>query len=249
MTPLMLVALAGCGEGPLDPADEMVLWGESEHFVYFMSSGDSVDTAYQELHYAWATAKLELAYPARIEFRKYRDRAHLERVTGEVTNGFAEPERGRFHTIWPQDNHEYIHVIFVSLVGSAPSFFNEGVAVAHHGASLSGSFDGPPLWNGVSAHSLARGVLLSGALPDVTELVITNRFWELDQQMTYPVAGSFVRHLIDEAGVGAFKAFCSRSRWNDSLSEIRHDFQDVYGESLEAWWDRWQGFLHTLPVN
>jgi len=235
--------LAGCGDDSLRPEDQLVRQGESKHFVYYAAAGESVDTAYQERHYAWAMEKLDLTYTQKIAYYKYRDRDHLRRATGEETNGFAEPSRNRFHTIWPMDNHEYVHVVFVSLVGSPPSLFSEGVAVAHHGASISGDFDGPPLWNGTSAHYLARGFLNSGQLPDLKDLAVTNRFWDHDQNLTYAVGGSFVRFLIDDAGIASFKDFSARVNRDDSFSGIDADFTAVYGESLSVWWDRWKAFL------
>lgn len=243
---LSLVILASCGEDPVAPTDQLAFQVQSDHFSFYHAPGDSVDTGYQERHFTWALAKLELEYSGRLAFYKYRDRDHLRRVTGKSTNGFAEPEKDRFHTIWPQDNHEYLHVVFAKLVGSPPAFFNEGVAVAHHGASITGAFEGPPLWNGTSAHILARGHLLSGTLPEMEDLIVTNRFWGQDQQITYPVAGSFIRFLIDDVGVGLLKEFCAGAGRDDSLGGIERAFQDVYGEPLQRWWDRWEDFLRNL---
>jgi hypothetical protein len=245
LSSLGLVILASCGGDPVTPTDQLALQAQSDHFSYHYASGDWVDTGYQERHFTWALAKLELEYGGKVEFHKYRDQGHLKRVTGRSTNGFAEPNKGRFHTIWPQDNHEYLHIVFVTLVGSPPAFFSEGVAVAHHGASISGDFEGPPLWNGASAHSLARGFLLSGSLPDRNDLLVTNRFWDLDQQVTYPIAGSFVRFLIDGGGIEPFKDFCSAAGRDDSLARIERGFEDVYGEPFQKWWDRWQDFIRN----
>lgn len=239
----VLVPIAGCGDQPLAPEDELVLYDESQHFIYYVAPGDGVDPDFQERHYPWATARLELSYPARIEYRKYRDREHMKRVTGRETNGFAEPARGRFHTIGPIDNHEYIHVVFVALVGDSPGLFNEGVAVAHHGASVDGEFDGDPNWSGTSVHELARGFRNAGTLPELAELAVDREWQEHDPEMTYPVAGSFVRFLIDETGIDAFKDYVARAGRNDDFETISADFLAVYGESLDVWWERWLAFL------
>lgn len=238
------LAMSGCGRDPLAPEDILSEKIESAHFIYLMAPGDAVDTVQQERHYTWAIQKLGLTPTAKIEFRKYRDQKHMDRVTGhDMGSGFAEPGTYRFHTIWPWDNHEYIHAVFTTLVGLPPSFFNEGVAVAHHGASISGTFDGDPLWNGSSAHDQARAMYVAGILPGLDALIVTTSFWKLDQQKTYAIAGSFVRFLIDEAGMDSFRAFAARSGEGDSASRIRSDFDAVYGESLEAWWTRWLNFL------
>ncbi|MDX1578106.1 MAG: hypothetical protein R3266_06460 [Gemmatimonadota bacterium] len=247
MVGLALLALpaiiVACGDNPLAPQDELARVAESVNFVYYAAPGDGVDPDFQERHYTWAMERLGLSYPAPIEYRKYRDREHLERVTGHQTNGFAEPGRGRFHTIGPIDNHEYIHVVFVTLVGDSPALFNEGVAVAHHGASIHGEFDGDPTWSGTPVHDIARNHGAAGTLPGLTELAVSHRFREYDPEITYPVAGSFVRFLIDESGIDAFKDYVGRTGPNDDYGAIAADFQAVYGETLEGSWERWLSFL------
>lgn len=237
--------LTACGDEPTAPADQLSPAGTSAHFAYYAAENDyeAIDTVYQERHYAWAMAKLELSHAGKIEYRKYRDGSHMERVTGRVTNGFAEPEMGRFHTIWPLDNHEYIHVVFVDQVGEPPALFNEGVAVAHHGASISGDFEGPPLWNGTSAHQQVRQMLSAGTLPELGALAETNDFRALDDVVTYGIAGSFVRFLIDEGGVDRFKAFAASTHRDDGRAAIDSAFEGEYGATLESWWARWMAFL------
>lgn len=238
-----LPIIAGCGDTPLAPEDELAQVAESANFVYYAVPGDEVDPDFQERHYAWAMDRLGLSYSNPIEYRKYRNREHLERVTGRQTNGFAEPSRGRFHTIGPIDNHEYIHVVFVTLVGDSPALFNEGVAVAHHGASVRGEFEGDPNWGGTSVHDIAENYRVAGTLPELTELAVSHRFREYDPEITYPVAGSFVRYLIDESGIDAFRDYVGRTGPNDDYGAIAADFQAVYGEALESSWERWLTFL------
>ena len=60
----------------------------------------------------------------RITYYKYRDRSHMSSVTGQVTNGWADPPAFAIHTIWPWDNHEVVHVM-TALIGRQPDFFNE----------------------------------------------------------------------------------------------------------------------------
>lgn len=237
------VVSAGCDQVDITPDDRLELYAESPHFAYYVSRGDSVDADYQERHYAWATGALGLTYLVKIDYRKYRDRAHLELVTGRRTNGFAEPDQNVFHTIWPIDNHEWIHVVFINEVGEPPALFSEGVCVAHHGASLTGSFDGPPLWNGASVHVISRTLLAGGNLPGINELAVTNDFRSLDDQTTYPVAGSFVRFLIDTGGVDPFKQFSASLERGSSRSAIDAAFESAYGETLASRWSAWRAFL------
>jgi hypothetical protein len=239
-----------CGKDPVAPEDRLELRGESAHFAYMAASGDEpVDTAYQERHLAWASGKLGMVPRQQLVYHKYRDRAHLQRVTGhDPTNGFAEPGTYRFHSIWPADNHEYIHALFTSEVGDSPPLFNEGVAVAHHGASLHGTLDGDPLWNGASVHGIAAQHARAGTLPDVARLAYWRTFYDYGDQLTYPVAGSFVAFLIDEEGIEDFKAFVRAGEGSgQALDRTRELFLATYGVSLESARDRWLEFLEARP--
>jgi hypothetical protein len=239
------LALAG-GDDPLAPEDRLGRRGESAHFIYMAATGDeAVDTAYQERHLAWASDRLGVFPRQKLVYHKYRDRAHLQRVTGhDPTNGFAEPGTYRFHSIWPVDNHEYIHALFTSEVGDSPPLFNEGVAVAHHGASVHGELEGDPLWSGRSVHDIAWEHAQAGTLPDVASLAYWRTFYEFGEQLTYPVAGSFVAFLIDAEGVADLKAFVRAAEGaSQGLDRSRTDFLHAYGFSLEAARDRWLEFL------
>lgn len=248
---ILLLSSGACSDPPLAPEDQLALQTESAHFTYHWAPGDEpVDTAWQERHLAWSSSKLEVQPSKPIEYRKYRDPAHLDAATGhDRGTGFAEPESYRFHSVWTRDRHEYIHVLFNAAYGTPPPLFSEGVAVAHHGASLSGAFDGNPIWNEESVHGIALRLLNAGELPPAGRLASSDGFYDYPGDLTYPVAGSFVRHLIDTRGVGLFKAFVQRTDGpGDSLDQVRQDLQAVYGASLQELWDEWLAFLQASAV-
>ena len=102
---------------------------ESASFRYHYVAGDRVDADWQETYHAWATARLGVSLPQKIEYHKYQSRQAMGERTGNYnTNGFAEPSRFEIHTLWPTDNHEVVH-IYTALVGRPSDFFN-GIAVA-----------------------------------------------------------------------------------------------------------------------
>ena len=115
--------------------------------------------------------------------------------------------------------------------------------MAHHGASLQGDFEGDPLWNGRSAHDQVREFRAAGTLPDLEELLENGGFREFDDMITYPVAGSFVRYLLDQRGIESFKAFARVSRLGDNATKIESDFEAAYGETVRFWWDSWLVYL------
>lgn len=244
---LLLAALAwGCGDdgtGPR-PGDELDRSLESAHYVYRWSAADpaAVDTIWQERWHGWLVQELALEANWKIEYRKYRDADHLKRVTGHDPTGFAETSRRRFHTTQRLDNHEATHVLWVELVGRTPAFFNEGVAVAYHGDPVRDRFD-RSIWNGEDIHVVAGGFLADGKVPALDALLDTNGFWDHDQNMTYPVAGSFVRWLVDQRGIEAFKSFARAVGGGTAApSTVRSRFRETYGEDLDARWVEWRGF-------
>lgn len=224
--------------------DKLINHISGHHFDYYYSDSDPdyIDTAWQEEYYDWLIDALELSEGITLEYYKYRDRAHLKRVTGENTNGFAEVGTTKFHTIWEIDNHECVHSIVTQLIGHPPALFNEGIAVAHQ----ADYFKYPefiPGWNGQDFHSIAKTHYLAGELPSLNKLLVSNSSWEEDADLTYPVAGSFVRYLIDQYGIGKLKSFITSSDYDDGRESIKSDFSATYGITMEQAWNEWEVFV------
>jgi hypothetical protein len=240
-----VVILAGCGGGPTDPAAELSSSTRSANFVYRWSPGDEPpDTVYQERHLAWVSAELGVEPTHPLEYHKYRDADHLRSLTGHTAGtGFAEEGSYRFHTVWPKDNHEYVHVLILTEVGGPPALFGEGIAVAHHGASISGDFDGDPLWNGSPVRPQVRAMRDAGTLPALDAFIENLDFQSLDIDTGYPAAGSFVRHLLDMHGAVPLLSFVSRCPRDADASTVRSLFLEAYGRALDDAWAAWLTWL------
>lgn len=239
------LAFGACGSGPLDPTAELSSTMTSASFVYHWSPGDEPpDSAYEERHLAWVVAELGVRPTRRFEYFKYRDVDQLRKITGHTQGtGFAEEGNYRFHTIWPKDNHEYVHALILAEVGTPPALFNEGLAVAHHGSSISGPFDGDPLWNGEPVRKRVRAIRDAHQLPTLDALLPNLDFQKVDGNVSYPVAGSFVRRLIDESGPEPLLSLIARCPRDASATTIRTRFQEAYGEEIETAWARWLAWL------
>lgn len=235
--PLML----SCDSHSADPVEELPRQRESEHFVLYYAPGDHVDATWQDGYHEWLMAALDVEMAQKIHYFKYRDRAHLRRVTGKNTNGYAESDAFRFHTIWPIDNHEMVHVVVFNTIGRASALFDEGMAVAHQ-TDPSGA-DVVPRWSGRSVHDIARDHHRAGTIPTMDALLESTSFREVDPNVTYPLAGSFVRFLIDDSGLGTMKGFTARSSPDDRSATIRNRFRAAYGEEVDQAWERWLDFL------
>lgn len=243
---LVVSASAACGSGsPTGPSATAPLpfVRDTATMRVYHESGDTVDVEWQEAYNAWAMARLGIA-PPRIEYRKYLSRDAMGRYTGNYnTNGFAEPEQWRLHTIWPRDNHEIVHV-YTATIGRPSDFFNEGIAVAFQADPAAGRLEA--VFNGQEVHAACRTYLAAGQLPlPVANHATTTPFRNLrDQVLSYRYAGSFVRFLIDRHGLPAVLEFFRRGGGRDeSLATIRARTESVFGRSFDQLEADWLAFL------
>lgn len=240
-----VVPAVGCGSSPTDPLAELSVTATSAHFVYHWSPGDEPpDSAYQERHLAWLTAGLGVEPSGPLEYFKYRDSEQLAELTGHTRGtGFAEDGGYRFHTIWAKDNHEYVHALITAEVGTPPALFNEGVAVAHHGASFSGELDGDPLWNGLPVRGQVRSLRDAGGVPSLNALLENGAFHGVDAGVSYPVAGSFVRYLIDVYGPDRLVSLLASCPRDASASTVRATVLEAYDMEIDTLWAEWLAWL------
>ena len=210
---------------------------------YYHEPGDSIDFAREEAFTAWAIERLGITLPQKVDYRKYTSRDAMGRYTGNGnTNGFAEPSLWRFHTIWPFDNHEVVHV-YTAIIGRPSDFFNEGIAVSFQTDPASGDFD--VKFNGEQVHAACRNYLRVGSLPlPLNRYVTTDGFRGIsDQVMSYRMAGSFVLYLTERFGLPAVLRFFQTNNRDESLATIRTRMQSTFGVTLE---DAESGWLAML---
>ncbi|MGH7468730.1 MAG: hypothetical protein ACRENP_12300 [Longimicrobiales bacterium] len=239
--PALLLLVPACDDATTPGSDPLSQTLTSAHYVYHLAQGDAVDTTWQERYLAWLMPALDLQFNSRLDYFKYRNRSHITALTGRATNGYAEPGTTRFHTIWPTDNHEAVHALVILLMGHPPALFNEGVAVAHQTLPPSGILT--PRWSGQDVHVLARQFDATGRLPSLDQLVASTSFFQFDTNVTYPMAGSFVRYLIDTHGLATFKVFLRNSRFDAAPTQTESAFQTAYGRSISAVWTEWRSWL------
>ena len=93
-----------CGGSPTTPSTtaQLPFAVETVSMRYFHEPADTINVPQQEAFNAWALERLAVVVPQKVEYRKYFSRDAMAKYTGRGnTNGFAEPERFVFHTIWP----------------------------------------------------------------------------------------------------------------------------------------------------
>jgi hypothetical protein len=232
---LMAGAVASCGDSPTSPSstNALPLVRETAAMRYYHEPGDTIDVDRQEAFNAWALGRLGVHAPQRVEYRKYFSREVMGRYTGNAgTNGYAEPERWRFHTIWPFDNHEVVHV-YSAIIGRPSDFFNEGLAVSFQTDPARGDFT--VRFNGQQVHDACRAYLAAATLPlPLSRYVTTEGFRGIqDSVMSYRMAGSFVLYLTERFGLPAVLGFFRGGARDDSLTATRARLQATLGVTLE----------------
>lgn len=241
-------AAAACGNGATGPTTTTPLpfVRETPTMRIYHEPGDTVDADWQEAYNAWALTRLGLQVAQKVDYRKYLSREAMGRFTGNAnTNGFAEPAQWRFHTIWPRDNHEIIHV-YTATVGRPSDFFNEGIAVAMQTDPATGNL--ASVFDGQNVHDACRGYLAANTLPrPLANYVTTTPFRNLpDSVFSYRFAGSFVRYLIDRYGMPVVLDFFRQAGGRDeSLAAIRTRAERVFGRTLEDLEADWHTFLRS----
>lgn len=237
--------VGGCSESPTSPSstNALPLVRETASMRYFHEPGDTIDVDRQEVFNAWALGRLGVQPPQPVEYRKYFSREAMGRYTGNAsTNGYAEPERWRFHTIWPYDNHEVVHV-YTAMIGRPSDFFNEGMAVSFQTDPARGDFT--VRFNGQQVHEACRVYLAGGTLPlPLSRYVTTDGFRGIqDSVMSYRMAGSFVLYLTEHFGLPAVLGFFRGGARDESLATTRARLQAALGVTLE---EVESGWLETL---
>jgi hypothetical protein len=213
---------------PVELPDWVVV--ETDRFVFHEPKQARLtpeQRAANETNLAELEGLLELELPHPVRFYRYVDNEQKGRVTGRPGNAHAELP-GRIHTIWPVDRHELVHVL-TAMVGPAESvLLGEGLAV-----HLTGDWQGRPLDEWV------RRYAKDGRLPDLSRLADWASFSEIDDEISYPVAGSFVRWLVETSGLGLLKQAYPRHGRISSPETLDHRLRTLYGATLAELEARW----------
>jgi hypothetical protein len=244
-----LLAGAGCtssGSGPTGPPSDAPLDRrlESLHFEFRFAAGDTVrpnEAAINDRAYEIIRDALETDFSRRIEFNKFFDADHIERLTGRRTGG-GFVLGGRIFLTRALDPHEIVHVIAQEELGRPSDFFDEGLAVNFGGLRIEGGevtlF--PSALRNFEVDREALTVFASGRFSgSIRQILTSSAFQAQSFEVTYPLAGSFVKFLLRTRGVAAVRTFFQGASAFDSLAEIEERLQLAFGaplDSLEAEW-------------
>lgn len=160
----------------------------------------------------------------KVHYFHHEHAAEISAVTGRYASGVAYPETGVVHSTDKVHEHELVHLVSMK-IGDPGKFFTEGLAVA---------FDEGGRWGGRKVKDVARGWLKAN--PQLRSLDrLSARFERLDENAAYPIAGSFMKPLVDKHGPRVVADFFRRSKTTPWKAAFREAF-GVTAEQAEAAW-------------
>jgi len=106
--------------------------------------------------------------------------------------------------------------------------------------------DMTPRWNNRHVHDIAASLRAAGRLVPLATLLTIDGWRGVDSQVSYPVAGSFVRFLLDaQGGMAPLRHLFAGSTQTDPPALVRSKFEAAYRRTLDAVEADWLAFLEA----
>lgn len=224
---------------------------ETSSYIFYYAAGDSVEFDRCEAFAQWGMEYLGVVLPKKIEFFKFRSYEEMGEALPSPAGGWAFSKDVAFATMWTWHNHECMHILAHWWVNGnyPPSFFMEGMAVAHEFDPYND--DWISRWNRSAIFEpwldIVKQLKSDGKLYALEDIVESESFWnnieEEEERVAYPQAGMFTAYLIETYGLGKFKEVYSSLNYDDSLPLIEDQFISTYGISLDSLEQDWLKFL------
>ncbi len=173
-------------------------------------------------------------YPYKTDAFIVSSRERMKELIGSETNGIAFPDTKIVCFIYNEKTnaggaHELMHVMARNLwAGKPKTWINEGLAVY-----------ADDQWWGYKLHDLNKYLLQRDKLIPLEEVI--EHLTDYSDMIVYPEAGSFLKYLYEQYGVGKV-----RQLWAHGDTK---DFQLVLGEDLATLEREWHGKLMSADTN
>ncbi|MFA5033037.1 MAG: hypothetical protein WC614_08460 [bacterium] len=109
--------------------------------------------------------------------------------------------------------------------------FSEGLA-----ETMVGARQGKPI------HTLAASILKDKEI-SIRDLTDNKTFYQIGDTITYPLAGSFVKYLLDEYGIEKFKFIYKYAHPAQIYSQLNLIFKKTYGKTIDELEKGWHNKL------
>ncbi len=178
--------------------------------------------AFHEFTYERLRRTLRVSPSQKVVCFVYRDAAQKNRLTGGGRTNFTKPWLRQVHLLRSDVRetlrHEMVHVLaadfgYPVLGIGVNAGVVEGLAVALDRSS-----------NGESIHRAAAQIFSTGYAGSVEQLFTLTGFFRSNSAVSYTLAGSFSRYLIERFGVRNYKTFY---RTGDSRQAFFHELSDL----------------------
>lgn len=223
------MGLPGVCEGQSLPGFHEV--GRSAH-VRFFARGEAgggrrlrADMKRTETYIAHLQSELGQSLPEPIDYYRYERPEDIAAQTGVYATGLTRVGDTVVHSTFDYHPHELVHAV-AGRLGDPGRFFHEGLAVA---------LGDEGRWGGRDVHGIARRA------PVLDWRDLQDSFERRSPDVAYPLAGSFVKHLIERDGLDRLVEFFRACAPGARRAEPA--FRATYGRSLADAVAEWQESL------
>jgi|GEM_PF-2018462 len=196
--------------------------------------------------------------PDVVHYYAFPDRETLREITGWDVTGRAILEHDALVSVYAADAHEIAHILTTPR-GRPLRLANlwlEGIAMYYTwpevyfvAADLAGRAGRIGTWHGRSVHAWAQEALTRGQLPPLSALAFDNRTWSvLDSSLSYPLAGSFITHLVgpghrEAQRFAQLRRFFDDANTSATPTQVEAAFERHLGLRLDVAELHWHAFL------
>ncbi|MBX2990693.1 MAG: hypothetical protein KF749_05935 [Bacteroidetes bacterium] len=214
---------------------------ETQHFriYYAKQSYDKSEirwiAAEHEFRLKQITDEFNLSYKGKIESFIYPSSEVKQRLMGAGNTNIAKPWSQQIHltkqSLDATLKHELVHVVAAPfglpiIKASLSTGLVEGLAMAIEWE-----------WGSRTPHEYAAAMRRFGVGPDISSIMSLTGFAAQSSSISYVLAGSFCRYLIDTYGIR-----------NMMLLYRSNEYERMYGKGLDSLVAEWRTFLEGIPV-
>lgn len=214
---------------------------ETEHFLLVYARGSySTDEIQRvasdhEFRLSQIMHAFALLHQPRITSYIYPNGEAKARFIGTSTTNIAKPWRSELHTtrqsLEGTLKHELVHVVAGRFgLPIIRANFSTGLV---EGLAMAVEWD----WGNRTLHQYSAAMRRFNVEPDIKGLMTFTGFASSSSSVSYVLAGSFCRYLIDRYGMRLMAALYGSG-----------DYAHIYGRTLEELIAEWHGFLDRVPV-
>jgi hypothetical protein len=226
---------------------------ETENYIFYYADGDTIEFDRCESYAKWGLDYLGVILPKKIEFFKFRSFEEMEEALSRVSGGRAFPDEVAYATCWEWHNHECMHILahFWASQNYPPSFFIEGMAVAHEFDPYNDGWISRwnRAWIDEPFIDIVKKLKTEGKLSPLSGIMESQAFLSFRKNegdlVAYPQAGVFIAYLIKTYGLEKFREVYSTLNYEDTLPVIQNQFATTYKVSLEKLEQDWLTSLET----